>query len=69
MSSSYKTIARYKDIELYVNGDTKKYKGWYYNKIIDAYYVFSPDSKITCKCFTIKSCKNFISTQVKGEGQ
>lgn len=60
---------RYKDMELIINEDTKKYKGWYYNKIVDAYYVFSPSSKITYKCFTIKSCKNFISTQVEGEGQ
>ena len=66
MSSSYKTIARYKDIELYVNGDTKKYKGWYYNKIVYAYYVFSPSSKITYKCFTIKSCKNFINKIIEG---
>ena len=57
---------RYKDMELIINEDTKKYKGWYYNKIGDAYYVFSLSSKITYKCFTIKSCKNFINTQISG---
>ena len=57
---------RYKDMELIINEDTKKYKGWYYNKIGDSYYIFKPGSKIVYNRFTVKDCKTCIDKTIEG---
>jgi hypothetical protein len=58
---------RYKDMELIINEDTKKYKGWYYNKIGGSYYIFKPGSKITAMCFTLDACKRYINEFIREE--
>ena len=57
---------RYKDMELIINEDTKKYKGWYYNKVGDKYYIFNPESKIVYTRFTVKDCKTCINKIIEG---
>ena len=58
----------YVKFDLRINEDTKKYKGWYYNKVGDKYYIFNPESKIVYTRFTVKDCKRCIN-QIIEEGQ
>ena len=41
--------------------DAKKYKGWYYTKVSDKYYIFSDNSNITYTRFSLKDCKKCIN--------
>ena len=53
-------------ITLDINEDTKVYKGWYYNKVGDKYYIFNPESKIVYTRFTVKDCKTCIDKIIEG---
>ena len=56
----------YVKFDLRINEDTKKYKGWYYNKVGDKYYIFNPESKIVYTRFTVKDCKTCINKIIEG---
>ena len=53
-------------ITLDINEYTKVYKGWYYNKVRDKYYIFNPESKIVYNRFTVKDCKTCINKIIEG---
>ena len=53
-------------ITLDINEYTKVYKGWYYNKVGDKYYIFNPESKIVYTRFTVKDCKTCIDKIIEG---
>ena len=56
----------YVKFDLRINKDTKQYKGWYYNKVRDKYYIFNPESKIVYTRFTVKDCKTCIDKIIEG---